>query len=234
MSTLSFSLDAVPASSIEYEHDHIVEELPVRVTAATKAVTRQRIIDAARRLFAANGFDATTTRDIAIAAGIASGTLFNYFPTKEAILACLAADAAAAAQLEFEKTSRQADSFEEDLFAFVAVGLRKLKPLRKHLAVLLETALCPLAAAVDSEAQSLRLAHLETVAQLARKHHVGQLPPMALQLYWTLYTGVLMFWATDGSSKQEDTLALLDDSVAMFVGWLRSEGDTETKREGET
>jgi len=205
----------------------------VRVTAETKAATREQIVDAARRLFAANGFGATTTRAIARAAGIAAGTLFNYFATKDAILACLAADAAAAAQLEFEKMTGQADSFEEDLFGYVAVGLRKLKPLRKHLTVLLETALCPLAATTADEVQSLRLAHLETVACLARKHHLGELPPMALQLYWTLYMGVLMFWVTDGSPKQEDTLALLDHSVAMFVGWLRREGKRETPAEGE-
>jgi hypothetical protein len=38
-----------------------------------------------------------------------------------------------------------------------------------------------------------------------------------------LYTGVLAFWAGDKSPKQEDTLALLDQSLTMFVGWLRSE-----------
>jgi AcrR family transcriptional regulator len=234
MSTLGFTLDSTTECTIECEHDHIMEGLPVRVTAETKAATRQRIIQAARRLFAANGFEAATTRDIAIAAGIASGTLFNYFPTKEAVLACLAADAAAAAQVEFEETAGPAVSFEEDLFAFVATGLRKLKPLRRHLTVLLETALCPLAAAADGEAQALRLAHLETVARLAAKHHLGELPSVALQLYWTLYTGVLMFWSADDSPKQEDTLALLDHSVAMFVGWLRREGDSGTKAEGET
>jgi AcrR family transcriptional regulator len=234
MSTLSFTLDSTAECAIEYEQVHIIEGLPMRVTAETKSATRKRIIHAARRLFAANGFDATTTRDIAIAAEIATGTLFNYFPTKEAILAYLAADAAAAAQLEFEETTGQAVSFEEDLFAFVAAGLRKLKPLRRHLTVLLETALCPLAAAADGKAQSLRLAHLETIARLATKHHLGELPSMALQLYWTLYTGVLMFWAADDSPKQEDTLALLDHSVAMFVGWLRREGDSGTKAEGET
>jgi hypothetical protein len=39
-------------------------------------------------------------------------------------------------------------------------------------------------------------------------------------LYWTLYTGVLAFWSKDASPRQEDTLALLDQSLAMFVGWL--------------
>src|SRR5690348_11986203 len=65
----------------------------MRVTAQTKAATRQRILDTARRLFTDRGYDATATRDIARAAGIASGTLFNYFPTKEAIVACLAREA---------------------------------------------------------------------------------------------------------------------------------------------
>jgi hypothetical protein len=65
--------------------------------------------------------------------------------------------------------------------------------------------------------------HLEIVAALAARHGFGQLPPTALQLYWTLYTGVLVFWANDKSPKQEDTLALVDDSLDMFVGWLRAQ-----------
>src|SRR5262249_4766138 len=115
----------------------------MRVTAATKAATRQRILEAARELFFASGFEAATTRDIADAAGIASGTLFNYFTTKDAILASLVAEAAVGTYSEFEESGGGGESFEEDLFAFVAAGLRKLKPLRKHLPVLLETALHP-------------------------------------------------------------------------------------------
>jgi AcrR family transcriptional regulator len=209
----------------------------MRVTAETKAATRQRIIEAAQQLFADKGFEASTTRDIADAAGIASGTLFNYFATKEAILASLAAEAAVAANRSFETADGQGQSFEEELFAFVAAGLRKLRPLRKHLTVLLETALSPLADATD-ESQVLRLSHLETVVRLAKKHGHGELPAVALQLYWTLYTGVLMFWANDRSAKQEDTLGLLDHSLAMFAGWLhrdhalaRTEGDEPCPRQ---
>ena len=198
----------------------------MRVTAETKAATRQRILEAARQLFATGGFDTSTTRDIADAAGIAAGTLFNYFPTKEALLASLAAEAIAGVDRDFEESA--AECLEEELFAFVAAGLRKLKPLRKHLPVLLETALNPLAAAPGDEGQSLRLSHLETVARLSKKRGVGELSPVALQLYWTLYTGVLMFWAQDRSPKQEDTLALLDQSLAMFVGWLQRESDDES------
>ena len=199
----------------------------MRVSAQTKAATRERILEAARRLFAGGGYDATTTRDIARAAGIASGTLFNYFSSKEAVVAGLAADALGDAA-PAGGDAPEGESLEEDLFAFVAAGLRKLKPLRKHLPALLETSLSPLAAPGEQRAPaSLRVGHLERVAALAARHGFGELSPVALQLYWTLYTGVLVFWATDRSPRQEDTLALLDDSLDMFVGWLRGHAPPE-------
>jgi AcrR family transcriptional regulator len=205
----------------------------MRVTPEVKVATRQRILEAARHLFATTGFEACTTRQIAEAAGIATGTLFNYFATKEAVLASLAAEAVARAHRDFELRNSGEDSLEEELFAFVAAGLRKLKPLRKHLTVLLETALSPLATGSGDEAQPLRLPHLEAVARLAKNHGLSELPPVALQLYWTLYTGVLTFWANDRSPRQEDTLALLDHSLAMFVGWLQREGDFAPERVNE-
>ncbi|MBR8837221.1 MAG: TetR/AcrR family transcriptional regulator [Stigonema ocellatum SAG 48.90 = DSM 106950] len=48
--------------------------------------TRDRILQAAQRLFASQGFDGTTTRDLAQAAGVAEGTLFRHFSNKKAIL----------------------------------------------------------------------------------------------------------------------------------------------------
>jgi AcrR family transcriptional regulator len=196
----------------------------MRVTAETKAKTRVQILAAAQRLFAAQGFAATTTRDIAREAGIATGTLFNYFATKEDILACQARDALDRARDEIERRSSEAGSLDEALFACVAAGLRKMKPFRKHLPALLQSALSPLAESPSAEAVSLRVSFLETAAQLAEKHGLGELPPVALQLCWTLYTGVLVFWANDNSPRQEDTLALLDQSLKMLVGWLDRQG----------
>ncbi|MBI1238580.1 MAG: TetR family transcriptional regulator [Alphaproteobacteria bacterium] len=46
----------------------------------------QRIVAAARALFRAQGFDKTTTQEIAEAAGIGSGTLFLYAKSKEDLL----------------------------------------------------------------------------------------------------------------------------------------------------
>ncbi|MHC9293485.1 TetR family transcriptional regulator [Mycobacterium sp. LTG2003] len=53
---------------------------------AKKAATRQSIQEHALRLFAENGYDATTVEDIAAAAGVSHMTFFRYFPRKEEVV----------------------------------------------------------------------------------------------------------------------------------------------------
>ena len=192
----------------------------MRITNDAKQATRRRILEGARKLFAQDGFDGSSTRDLAREAGIAAGTLFNYFPTKESVAMALAAEALAAAGCD---PQRRGESLEEDLFAFIAAGLRALKPLRGCLRPVLEGALSPLASAsAVSEGESLRTDHLETVGAILARH--GQAEPsfVAMHLYWTLFTGVLAFWLDDASPHQEDTLAVLDQALKMFVRSLPS------------
>lgn len=51
-----------------------------------KEETKKKIVAAALDLFRSQGFDATTMEQIAREADVAKGTLYNYFPVKEAIL----------------------------------------------------------------------------------------------------------------------------------------------------
>jgi AcrR family transcriptional regulator len=53
------------------------------------AARREQILKTALKLFAAQGFDATSTRQIAKEAGIAEGLIFHYFPTKASLLTAL-------------------------------------------------------------------------------------------------------------------------------------------------
>lgn len=55
----------------------------MRVTESVKQRTRMALIREGARLFAAQGYAATTMEQVTAAAGVAKGTLFNYFPTKE-------------------------------------------------------------------------------------------------------------------------------------------------------
>ena len=50
------------------------------------------ILGAARALFGRDGFDATAMADIAARAGIAEGTVYNYFPSKQALGMAVASD----------------------------------------------------------------------------------------------------------------------------------------------
>ncbi len=50
---------------------------------------KREIFAAAERLFMEHGYAATTVADITRAAGVAKGTFFYYFPTKDALLAAI-------------------------------------------------------------------------------------------------------------------------------------------------
>lgn len=202
----------------------------MRITQQAKEETRARIIACAQQLFRTQGFEATRTKEIAQEAGIATGTLFNYYPTKEAIAVALMQSALQTAEKAFRKQVTESTSLEEDLFAHIAAGLRKLRPHRAYANSVIESCLSPAATdEASAGASSIRTHHLEVFAEFAAARGFPE-PPTAMecQLYWTLYTGVLSFWASDSSSNQEDTLALLDQSLRMFVSWFIQQRSTES------
>src|SRR5512143_2584120 len=51
-----------------------------------KRRTRAELSDAATRMFLERGFDAVRVAEVAEACGVSEKTVFNYFPTKEALL----------------------------------------------------------------------------------------------------------------------------------------------------
>jgi AcrR family transcriptional regulator len=65
-----------------------VRNIPMSDTfqAQVAALRRDQILDAAAQVFAERGFHRTTVRDVAQAAGVASGTIYNYFENKTALL----------------------------------------------------------------------------------------------------------------------------------------------------
>lgn len=88
--------------------------------------TERAIRAAALRLFLAHGFEATTTKQIADAAGVAHGTVFLVAPTKEALLVAVfeeplrAIVAARAASLPARGLAAQLGHLFDGLFEFYA------------------------------------------------------------------------------------------------------------------
>ncbi len=195
----------------------------MRVTRETQVETRRRLLEAAREEFGAAGFAAATTRDIARRAGVAAGTLFNYFPGKEALGAALLLEACAAAETEFDSKRREGESLEEVLFAWVAILLRHLAPFRSWAPAVLEAGSELLRSPSDTaaaEGERFRTLHLERVQAWLAEHGRTSELPIDLHLYWTLFLGVVEFWSADSSHNQEATLALLDRSMGLFARGL--------------
>jgi len=60
----------------------------------TKVQNRQAILDAAREVFGELGYETATVRDIIRRTGLAAGTFYNYYRSKEEVFAALADDGA--------------------------------------------------------------------------------------------------------------------------------------------
>ncbi len=71
-----------------------------------RAEIRDRLFRAALELFAERGFLETTVEDITEAADVGKGTFFNYFPTKEHVLATLGAERLAVIQRAHDQSKK--------------------------------------------------------------------------------------------------------------------------------
>src|SRR5207237_4139161 len=112
--------------------------------AQNKAAIRKRIVTVALSLFQTKCFDATTTKAIARKAGIAEGTVFNYFRTKEDIALHFFEQEVdqAIASVRDNPRLRKAP-LEEKLFALVHSQLEFLAPYERFIGAAFIDALKP-------------------------------------------------------------------------------------------
>lgn len=191
----------------------------MRISEQAKQENRARILEKAAELFVARGFEDCTTRDIAVAAGLAAGTLFNYFPSKETLAMTMVSEALKMGREDFRRRRGGDEELAEDLFLFISSGLRRLRPLRPFLGPVLERSLSPFPRKnVCPEGEGARQEHLAAVQEIIATHGFTKAPDyVAVTMYWSLYLGILAFWANDESPNQQATQAVMDYYIRMFV-----------------
>lgn len=86
----------------------------------TKVANRQAILDAARQVFGELGYEAATVRDIIRRTGLASGTFYNYYRSKEEVFEALADDGAR----RFRPILREQFEAAEDFPAYLRGAVR--------------------------------------------------------------------------------------------------------------
>ena len=105
----------------------------------TKAQNRAAILAAARDVFARLGYDAASVRDVVRGTELASGTFYNYFPDKEAVLRALVEEDAAqlrARLREVRAAATTAEAFVGDAyrvyFAWIAEDRAAFELVRRN------------------------------------------------------------------------------------------------------
>lgn len=191
----------------------------MRISEQAKQETRERILATAAELFRNKGFEESTTREIAQAAGVASGTMFNYFPSKETMAMSMVTEALRQGGDDFRRRRSGREDLTEELFLFVASGLRRLQPLHPFLGPVLERSLSPFPRKSSCpEGDAARQEQLAAVQEIIGRHGFTEPPNhVAMTIYWSLYLGILACWTSDSSRNQEESRALIDYSLRVFV-----------------
>jgi len=201
----------------------------MRISEKSKQENRQRILEKAAELFVGKGFEEITTRDIAVAAGIAAGTMFNYFPSKETLAMTMVNEALRFGGEDFASRRSGQEDLTEELYLFIVSGLRRLRPLRPFLGPVLERSLSPFPRkAICPEGEAARQEHLAAMQEIIGRHGFTHAPDRVVAtLYWSLYLGILACWTNDSSPNQEESQALIDYSLKLFVTMIS--GDTSER-----
>jgi AcrR family transcriptional regulator len=193
-----------------------------------KEKTKEKILAAALELFRKNGLDGTTTKQISQKAGIAEGTLFNYFKTKEDLALFFFQKETHDLVAWFGKQAQlQRVPLPEQLFAIIHRQLEYLAPYEDFIGAVFFRSLQPDSklSPLSLESQELRLKYLRFLREVlaraeAKKEipHVGDLGAYAVGLF---YIGIVMHWLHDTSRGKQLTLALLDRSLKLGTRVLK-------------
>jgi AcrR family transcriptional regulator len=195
---------------------------------ANKEKTKRDILRAALELFQRKGLDRTTTKEISKRAGIAEGTLFNYFKTKEDL-----------ALYFFQKETNDLIAWfasdvrlkkarlPEKLFAILHKQLEYIEPYEDFIGAVFFRSLQPQSklSPLSLESQELRLKYLRFIRDvLAEAEEAEEIPPVGdLGAYAVglFYIGIVLHWLHDASTGKQRTLALMDRSLKLGTQVLR-------------
>lgn len=93
-----------------------------------KLQTRERIVKAALAAFTKKGIDGCTIDEIALAADVGKGTVYNYFRTKEDLVVAFLMDIERQAQREVSRLARGRGSLESSLIRFIQLQFKLKAP----------------------------------------------------------------------------------------------------------
>ncbi|HEY4978944.1 MAG TPA: TetR/AcrR family transcriptional regulator [Candidatus Acidoferrum sp.] len=204
--------------------------LPASRRERRSAELRERLFRAALQLFAQKGYSETTVEDITNAADVGKGTFFNYFPSKEHILAAFgrlqmdkvqaAVDEAPATKLPIREILRQ--------LAIEAVSEPARNPAMVRALLQANLSSAPVRETMR-EIHTKATALLSQIVEVGQKRGEIQKDLNAAELAQTLrqsLLGAMLIWSLYGDgtlqSRIETVLAVLWNGMAARSGSLEN------------
>jgi AcrR family transcriptional regulator len=191
---------------------------------AKSQATATKILDAALGLFQTKGFDQTTMRDIAAAAGMATGAAYHHFPSKEALVMAFYQRSCDETRPLLESALTGARGLQQQLSALIRTKLDYFEPNRAVLKALLKNGADPQhpLSPFSAHTQAIRATDVEWFRRILTGVRMPQdLAPHMPDVLWLFQMGIIYFWITDTSPRQKRTTRLLETSVKVVALLLR-------------
>jgi AcrR family transcriptional regulator len=193
-----------------------------KTRAGTKGeATRAQILSAAVDLFGEQGFAATTMREIAASAGVATGAAYYYFPSKDAIVLAFYEQAQSDLAPQLELALAKSKDLKQRLRDALECKLAYFAPSRRFLATL--------AASTDpanpvspfspqtTDIRDKDILFFEQTLAGSKTRIPSDLKTYVPRLLWMYQMGVILFWIHDSSEGQQRTHKLLEKSLGVVV-----------------
>jgi AcrR family transcriptional regulator len=196
---------------------------PRREASSRGEQTRTLIVDTALRLFREQGYEATTMRAIAAAAGVSVGNAYYYFPSKQHLVQAYYAQSqdlhAQAARPALDRET----GFEARLRGVLLARVDSMQS-EKDFAVAFfryaadpESPLSPFSEESGPAREMSTALYREAVMGAKDLKVPANLRAQLPSLLWLYQMGVVLFWVHDRSKGAERTYALVDRTVPMVV-----------------
>jgi AcrR family transcriptional regulator len=190
--------------------------------------TRTRILDAALALFRERGFEQTTMREVAQAAGMAVGAAYYYFDSKQAIVLAFYERAQNEMLPEIAASLDLAKDLEVRLRTVIGSKFNYFAPNRRLLGALSahtdpQHPLSPF----GRETRAIRETDIALFERAATDSAVKLPPtvrPYLARLLWMYQMGLILFWVYDDSPDQSRTRLLYDKTLNMLLVTLKLAG----------
>ena len=188
--------------------------------------TRERIVDAALKLFREQGFDQATMRDIAAEADVATGAAYYYFRSKEELVMAFYVRTVEEARTLLPDAMARSNDLEKRVRAIIDLKLSQFAAHRRLLIGLARIGIDPdhPLSPFGSETRAMReegIAEFEAALRGSNVRVQKDLQADLPRLLWLYQMGIILFWIFDNSPRQARTRTLIDGTLDLIVRLIR-------------